>query len=431
MAALRSVVARIAATIRCVGITYIIVQVVIWHAFYSAGPWRLAGPVAAAVWGLAAATFLRHRWPVCQLAGIDTGVYVALALSAGWCVPPAMRGVAASWLFIAMASQLIVPAWFTPATVFVPLVLASDAAYSAGLAATSAAGARGSIPVATAALLPAVAAMHWCFRQRLYRRFTRTDIALSHADRDARDQYIVLTRNIERREHERLLHDTVLNTLTALARAGDNDAREVVGRCRHDISLIEHALSDPGDPAVATAPPCDDVVGGIEAVSVEMRTRGLTVNFEVTSGVSAETGAPGDTGAPAGAGDAPAVPVSVAATMASAVREALANVASHAGTGEAWVVVSLTAPGAEVATPSGLRVTVRDAGAGFDPAHVDPARLGLRRSITERLADCGGQAFIRSAPGQGTVVSLSWIPSEPPSEAVLAGHASDRGGRPW
>jgi signal transduction histidine kinase len=431
MTALRSVVARIAAAIRCVGVAYIVVQVVIWQAFYSAELWRLAGPVTAAVWGLAAAAFLRRRWPVWQLAGIDTGVYVALALSAGWCVPPAMRGAAASWLFIAMASQLIVPAWFTPATVFVSLILASDAAYSGGLAVTSAAGARDSIPAATAALLLAAAAMHWCFRRLLYRRFTRTDIALSDADRDARDQYVVLTRNIERREHERLLHDTVLNTLTALAHTGGNDSREVVGRCRHDISLIEDALSDPDNPSAATASPYGDVVSGIEAVAVEMRTRGLVINFEVSSGVPAESGTPVDTGAAAGTGDAPVVPVSVAATMASAVREALANVASHAGTGEAWVEVSLTAPGADAAASGGLLVTVRDVGAGFDPARVDPARLGLRRSITERLADCGGQAFIRSAPGQGTLVSLSWIQSQPPSQTVLAGHASDRGARPW
>jgi signal transduction histidine kinase len=51
---------------------------------------------------------------------------------------------------------------------------------------------------------------------------------------------------------------------------------------------------------------------------------------------------------------------------------------------------------------------VRDMGTGFDPASVDRARLGLRRSITERAQDCGGQASIWSAPGRGTVVRLSW-----------------------
>ena len=43
---------------------------------------------------------------------------------------------------------------------------------------------------------------------------------------------MVLSKNIERREHERLLHDTVLNTLTALARAAAATAAEVVGRCQ-------------------------------------------------------------------------------------------------------------------------------------------------------------------------------------------------------
>ena len=57
--------------------------------------------------------------------------------------------------------------------------------------------------------------------------------------------------------------------------------------------------------------------------------------------------------------------------------------------------------------PCRLEVTVRDRGAGFDLDRVDRARLGLRRSIAERTADCGGQAAVWSAPGQGAVVRLS------------------------
>ena len=61
----------------------------------------------------------------------------------------------------------------------------------------------------------------------------------------------------------------------------------------------------------------------------------------------------------------PAVPVPVAAAITHATREALANVAAHAGTGEAWVTVRplAAAPGAE----PGVEVTVRDEGAGSTP----------------------------------------------------------------
>jgi signal transduction histidine kinase len=120
----------------------------------------------------------------------------------------------------------------------------------------------------------------------------------------------------------------------------------------------------------------------------------------------------------------PAVPAPVAAAISNAVREALSNVAAHAGTGEAWVEVSLPAPGR-------LQVTVRDRGAGFDPADVDRTRLGLRRSIAERMADCGGQASIWSAPGQGTVACLSWPASAEPGPAVLARPALTRGSLSW
>jgi signal transduction histidine kinase len=405
MTTLRSVAARIARTVRCLAIAYIAVQVIIWHSFYVAGPWRLAGPAVAIVWGAAAVAYLRRRWPAWQLVGIDSGVYVALALTAGRCVPAAMRGDAANWLFIAMQSQLIVAAWFTPGAVSAILALASGAAYWAGAGPGQAAGAGGNSPAAAAALLLAFAAAHRCGRWMFFRRAAEADLALAQADAGAREQYVGLSRNIERREHERLLHDTVLNTLTALARAGQAGAGEVVGRCRHDVTLMEFVLGDPGDPAKAAGRAYGGMIAAIEALAVEMRARGLDVH------VADAIGAPG------AAEDAPVVPVPVAVAIVRAVREALANVISHAGAAEAWVDIT-PAPGADAAAPGGLQVTVRDAGAGFDPASVDPARLGLRRSITERIADWGGRASIRSAPGEGTVVSLRWPgPAQPGPEA--------------
>jgi signal transduction histidine kinase len=395
MTTLRSVIARLASVVRCAGIVYIAIQVAIWPSFFTADPWRLAGPVATTTWAAAVVVRLRRGWPAPRLACLDSAVYVALALAAEGCVPPAIRDHAYSWLVIVMSSQLIVPAWFAPGVLSVPLALASPAAYLIGVARVPGTGSR--MMVAAAFLLVMIASVHTYGRRALYRRAAAADAALAEADWAAREQYVILSRNIERREHERLLHDTVLNTLTALARAGTDDrgdVAEVVSRCRQDVALIEAALSDP-DPDENTAGH-GDLGRGVRGVAAEMTARGLDVHVEVADGV-------------------PAVPVPVVAALSNATREALANVATHAGTADAWVEVSRIAPDAgDLGTGdpgrgnAGAQVTVLDRGAGFDPARIDQSRLGLRRSIAERVADCGGQASVWSAPGRGTVVRMSW-----------------------
>jgi signal transduction histidine kinase len=427
----KSVAARTASTVRCVAIGYIAVQVIIWHSFYTADPRRLAGPVAAVVWASLVVAYLHRRQPPWQLTVVDSGFHVLLALTAAWCVPASMRGDSSNWLYILMAVQILVPAWFAPTAVFVPLALASAGAYWASAVMAPAGSAGGSSPVAEAALLLALAAVAWAALWRLYRWASGSDIALAQADRESREQYVILSRNIERREHERLLHDTVLNTLTALARASGDNTAEVVARCQHDVTLMEYALSDPGGPDLAAGPPYGGLLAGIEAVASEMRARGLAVHIEVAGGVPALGRGPGGAAAPVEPEGAPAVAAPLAAAAAHAVREALANVASHAGTGEAWIGISLPGPGGRAAGPGGLEVTVRDAGVGFDPAHIDPARLGLRRSIIERVADWGGQASVRSAPGAGTLVSLRWTALPEPGEGAAAAGVADGGSRSW
>jgi signal transduction histidine kinase len=415
MTTLGTVTARTAYLVRCIAIAYIGVQVLIWHSFYAADPWRLAGPLAAVAWGAVVVAYLLRRRPGWLLTCADSGIQVALALSAALWIPAAMRGDTANWVYILMAGQLVIPAWFAPLALLVPLALASAAAYWAGAVLVTAAGPGSSSPLAASAMLLAVAGAAWCGRWVLWRWATGADAALAQADSDSRAQYVVLSRNIERREHERLLHDTVLNTLTALSRASGG-AAGVIGRCRHDVTLMEFVLGAPGARADGPGPHRGGLVVAIEAVASEMRARGLDVQVQLTGSGAA---------APAGAA---AVPVPVVVAMAHAVREALANVASHAGTAEARVEVSLAAPGGQGGEPDGVCVTVRDTGLGFDPASVDPARLGLRRSIIERVADWGGQASIQSQPGQGTVVSLRW-----PATADAGQHpaATSSLGLPW
>jgi signal transduction histidine kinase len=385
-----------AAVVRAFGVSYVVVQVAIWHVYYATHPWLLAGPLAAVAWGGAAVAYLRRRRPAWPLIILDTSFYAALAISAGACVPPDMRGVAGNWLYVTMASQVVVMVWFAPRVMAVLLGLVPEAAYWAGTAVTPPGPAQGNAPVVSGALLLVVLAVHWIGRGVLYHRAARADRGFAAADREARDQYVVLSRTIERREHERLLHDTVLNTLTAISRGSSGPA--VVARCRQDIALLEHVLAAPGDPAALPVPGGASLVADVEAVAGEMRARGVTVHVAVAA-------------ADPGSAVELDIPVPVAGAIVHATREALANVAAHAGTGEAWITIAWCA--------TNLDVTVRDAGAGFDPARVDPARLGLRRSITERVADWGGRVSVRSAPGQGTVVSMSWPAAVPAAGADL------------
>jgi signal transduction histidine kinase len=395
MTTLRSTIADLALMVRCAGIVYIVVQVIIWHSFYTAASWRLAAPAVAVAWALTVVAYLRKRWPSPFLACVDSAVYAALAVGAARCVPPAVRDDAFSWLVIAMSGQLLVPVWYAPGVLCVLLALIAPLAYWAGAALLPVTDYR-TLAAATM-LLIMVGLVHGYGRRQLYGRAAVADAALNEADRAASEQYAILSLNIERREHERLLHDTVLNTLTALARPDTDDVDKVVRTCRRDVALIEGALGESDDLTGGARRPSGDLFGAIQAVIDEMRGRGLTVHL-TTEG-----------------GGGPEVPDRVVMAISNAAREALSNVAAHAGTGEAWVTVSLTAPDGNAdgdadggAVPCRLRVIVRDMGAGFDPARVGPARLGLRRSITERAQDCGGQASIWSEPGRGTEVCLSW-----------------------
>ena len=51
MTVLGTIIARVVVIVRGIASAEIVVQVIIWHSFYLANPWRLTGPVAAVAWG--------------------------------------------------------------------------------------------------------------------------------------------------------------------------------------------------------------------------------------------------------------------------------------------------------------------------------------------------------------------------------------------
>jgi PAS domain S-box-containing protein len=84
-------------------------------------------------------------------------------------------------------------------------------------------------------------------------------------------------------------------------------------------------------------------------------------------------------------------------------QEALSNAIRHAGARSVRVVLEQR--------DGGLRLAVRDDGAGFDPASAKQRRsLGLA-SMRERLRLVNGTLDIESMPGRGTVIA-GWVPVE-------------------
>ncbi len=184
-----------------------------------------------------------------------------------------------------------------------------------------------------------------------------------------------------RLRHHRMLHDTVLATLTAVARGGLADApsaERLRRRCAQEVDRIRRMLLDDANPApTALTAALAETVDAAEALGLRVHVRQDAL--------------------PA------ALPSAVVEALDGAAREALNNVARHAGVGEAWLTV--TAEG----TDGTVVVRVVDRGRGFDPA-TSPAGFGLGSSILQRVRAVGGEPRLVSGPGEGTCVELVWRP---------------------
>jgi signal transduction histidine kinase len=191
----------------------------------------------------------------------------------------------------------------------------------------------------------------------------------------------------ERRRIARELHDETGQSLAALLvglravadMAMSNDARVAALRLRE---VAANTITDVGRLARGLHPAVLDDKGLIAAasrcVSDYSDAHGTTVNFA------------------AGAVCTPRLEPLVAATMFRILQEALTNVARHAKATR--IDVELTRDG------SGLRLLVKDNGAGFDVVRArDGSGLGLR-GMRERVTLLGGSISFESARKRGTSV---------------------------
>jgi signal transduction histidine kinase len=179
-------------------------------------------------------------------------------------------------------------------------------------------------------------------------------------------------RSQERAELGAHLHDSVLQTLALVQRRAD-DPRAVAALARRQERELRAWLSGTRESAAG-----ESLAGALTAAAAEV---------EDAHGVAVEVVAVGDWRLDGG-GEA----------VVAAAREALVNAAKFAG--ERPIAVYAEADGARV------QVFVRDRGPGFDPDAVPADRQGLRESIVGRMERAGGQAFVRSTPGEGTEVEL-------------------------
>ncbi len=85
--------------------------------------------------------------------------------------------------------------------------------------------------------------------------------------------------------------------------------------------------------------------------------------------------------------------------LLAAAREATVNAVKWSGAPTVSIFAEVE--------PAGVTLFVRDRGRGFDPATVPADRKGLAESIHARMARRGGTASVRTAPGEGTEVSLT------------------------
>jgi signal transduction histidine kinase len=190
-------------------------------------------------------------------------------------------------------------------------------------------------------------------------------------------------RQVERTRLLRDMHDTVLQTLEAMALSAGRDRAdpaaalaELRGMARGQAARLRHALGELTEHReAALADELADVAA--EIAGLGLRTELVVADID-------------DRGLASGSRHA----------LRDAVREALRNTVKHAGTSQAVVRVDGVAGGVEV--------VIRDHGTGF--AVNDGAYgFGITQSIVGRLREVGGRASVQSWPGRGTRVTM-WVP---------------------
>jgi signal transduction histidine kinase len=189
----------------------------------------------------------------------------------------------------------------------------------------------------------------------------------------------------QRRQGARLLHDTVLATLTLLAHSGLGVTASALQQQASDDARLLRQLRLGASPVPQSSgvynlePVAESILGTtLESVKQRFGRMGLEVSWHGTGQVL--------------------LPSDVLDAFLLALAECLENVRRHAGVTDAHVTIT--------DDDTTVRAMVTDAGVGFDLKDIDAARLGFKDSVVGRLKEVGGNARLFSSPGAGTTVVL-------------------------
>jgi PAS domain S-box-containing protein len=220
-------------------------------------------------------------------------------------------------------------------------------------------------------------------------RESRGALEVSHREIQQLAGSLITAHEDERRHLARELHDDLTQRLARLAidagrMEGATDAPEGMRPLREDLVRLSkdvHALSYRLHPSVL------DDLGLVEALKAECDRVARRGEMRVELEASALPMAPPD---------------DASLCLFRVAQEALSNAARHSHASAVTVLLS--------SRSTGLQLTVRDNGSGFDPERArDHASLGLA-SMRERVRLLRGELDIVSTPERGTTV-MAWVPA--------------------
>jgi signal transduction histidine kinase len=193
-------------------------------------------------------------------------------------------------------------------------------------------------------------------------------------------------REAERLRTRRIMHDSVLQTLEALAISAPGDDAQAIARLKELRSIakaeaaeLRRKITEPVESGSVRGFAVELAEVATEMTRDGLRTQLVAADFADDDKLSQDR----------------------RTAICEAVREALRNTVKHSGSKQVVLRVE--------ERDGGIAVVARDQGQGFD-VHDRPPGFGISQSIMARLAEVGGHGKVDSQPGRGTRVTL-WVPS--------------------